>query len=66
MDKMKRKYADVAADFVKAIEEIAKKPDNLENLESYLSIHFAEWLSKYANTPEEMAAEIKSFATMDI
>ena len=30
----------------------------------YLSQHFAEWLTKYARTPEELTAEMKSFAEM--
>ena len=62
MDRMEK----AAADFVAAIEEIASKPQNLENLESYLSHHFPEWLRKYANTPDGIAAEMKEFASMDI
>lgn len=38
-----------AADFCAAIKEIASKPENLDNLESYLSAHFAAWLQKYAH-----------------
>ena len=55
-----------SADFVAAIKEIAGKPENLNNLESYLSHHFTEWLREYANTPDGMAAEMKEFASMDI
>lgn len=55
-----------AADFVAAVAEIARKPENLENLESYLSWHFSAWLAKYASTPEDMAAEMKEFARMEI
>lgn len=62
MDRMEK----AAADFVAAIKEIASKPQNLENLESYLSHHFPEWLRKYANTPDGIAAEMKEFASMDI
>lgn len=63
-----RPLADVekaAADFTAAIKEIASKPQNLENLESYLSRHFPEWLSKYANSPESIAAEMRDFAKME-
>ena len=63
-----RPLADVekaAADFTAAIKEIASKPQNLENLESYLSRHFPEWLSKYANDPESIAAEMRDFAEME-
>ena len=54
------------ADFVEAIKLIADKPDNLDNLESYLSRHFSEWVSKWANSPEGLAAEMKEFAEMEI
>lgn len=56
----------VAADFVGAIKLIATKPDNLDNLESYLSHHFPEWVSRWANSPEDLAAEMKEFARMEI
>jgi len=52
--------------FVDAIAELANKPDNLYNLESYLSMHFDKWIEKFANTPEGLAIEMKSFANMDI
>ena len=62
-----RKYEkQAAADFVEAIKLIATKPDNLDNLESYLSWHFSEWISKWANTPEDLAEEMKEFAEMEI
>ena len=62
-----RKYEKQAAtDFVEAIKLIAAKPDNLDNLESYLSRHFSEWISKWANSPASLAAEMKEFAEMEI
>ena len=61
----KEAQAKAAADFVNAIKTIANKPENLDNLESYLYYHFAEWLEKYANTPEDMAAEMREFAELD-
>ena len=60
------KHERTAAQFVNAIKTIAEKPDNLDNLESYLSHHFAEWLEKFANTPETITAEIRAFAEMEI
>lgn len=54
-----------AADFVNAIKTIVNKPENLDNFESYLSYHFAEWLEKFANTPEGIAAEMREFAEID-
>jgi truncated hemoglobin YjbI len=52
--------------FIEAIREIASKVDNLNNLESYLAHHFDKWIEKFANTPENIAAEMKSFAEMEI
>ena len=60
------KYDHTAAQFAAAIKTIAEKPDNLDNLEHYLSYHFAAWLEKFANTPETIAAELQAFAEMDI
>lgn len=62
----KAAQAKAAEDFVNAIKTIANKPENLDNLESYLSMHFPEWLGKYANTPDNMAAEMREFAEMEI
>ena len=61
-----KKYTIEAAQFCNAIRELASKPENLQNLESYLGYHFDKWLEKYASTPEDMAAEMSSFAHMDI
>lgn len=55
-----------AKTFINAIKTIAEKPENLDNLESYLSIHFSKWLEKYANTPEKIAGELKQFAEMEL
>lgn len=63
---MKRENQNAAEAFISAIKEIAEKPQNLQNLESYLSRHFKTWLEKFANTPDGMAAELKSFAEMEI
>lgn len=52
--------------FVNAIKEIASKPDNLDNLECYLSNHFDVWMEKYANNPVNLATELKCFAEMEI
>ena len=52
--------------FIEAIKIISEKPDNLDNLETYLSYHFTEWLEKFANTPGKLAGELKNFAEMEI
>ena len=59
-------YEEAAQTFCEAIKSLASKPANLDNLESYLSYCFAEWLSKYANSPENIAAEMRDFAKMEI
>lgn len=63
---MERKYRQDAKEFCEAVKTIAGKPENLENLEIYLSIHFPKWLDKFANTPENITAELKQFAEMDV
>lgn len=63
---MEELYEKEAAQFIEAIKTIASKPENLENLESYLSIHFASWIRKFASTPEDLAFEIQEFANMTI
>ena len=55
-----------AAIFVNAIKELASKPNNLDNLERYLSYHFGEWMKRYANNPYDLAYELKHFAEMEI
>ena len=61
-----RKYEEQAAQFCEAIRALANKPENLENLENYLSQHFSEWISKWANSPVSLAEEMKEFAEMEI
>ena len=63
---MERKYDKTAAQFCEAIKTLASKPENLENLEHYLSYHFAVWLEMYANTPETITCEMHEFANMII
>lgn len=57
---------DAAAVFVCAIKTIAAKPENLDNLQCYLTQHFAVWLDRWANTPEALAAEMRGFANMEL
>lgn len=61
-----RKYEEQATQFCEAIRTLANNTENLENLESYLSRHFSEWISKWANSPASLAAEMKEFAEMEI
>lgn len=56
----------IAHQFVEAIKTIAEKPENLDNLECYLSHHFDVWLEKWADTPEGLTYEMKAFAEMEI
>ena len=55
-----------AKQFCEALQAIAGKPQNLENLEHYLSSHFSEWLNKFAHTNEGITAELKQFAEMEV
>jgi hemerythrin len=61
-----KKHEQTAKKFIEAVKEIAQKEANLENLESYLGQHFAEWLKKWASTPEAITAELQEFAKMQI
>ena len=61
-----RKYEEQATQFCEAIRALANNAENLENLESYLSRHFSEWISKWANSPAGLVAEMKEFAEMEI
>jgi hypothetical protein len=66
MEKENKTYSIMADEFIKAIKTIVKKQKNLENLETYLTYHFPEWLEKYANTPGGIVSELKAFAEMEI
>ena len=61
-----KKYTIEAAKFCDAIRELANKPENLQNLESYLEYHFGAWLEKFASTPDSIAAEMSEFAQMEM
>lgn len=61
-----QKYTFEATQFCDAIRELASKPENLQNLESYLEWNFDKWLEKYANTPACICAEMSDFAQMEI
>lgn len=66
MEKEDKTYSIIAGEFIKAIKTIAKKPENLENFESYLTYHFPTWLEKFANTPGGIVDEFKRFADMEV
>ena len=57
--------AQAAETFIQAIKTLSEKPENLQNLECYLSRCFTEWLEKYANTPEGIANELKNFSEIE-
>ena len=61
-----KKYTSEAAQFCDSIRELANKPENLQNLESYLEYHFDKWLEKFASTPDSIAWEMSNFAQMEI
>lgn len=52
--------------FCDAVKKLAENPENLENLELYLSNHFETWLKKFAYDSANLAYELKMFAEMEI
>ena len=63
---MNAKHEKNASEFIQAIKTLAERPENLKNLECYLSFNFSEWLKKFANTPDKITAELKMFAEMEL
>ena len=57
-------YTKQAAMMCQAIKDMAKSDFALDNFESYLSHHFDSWMKKFANTPDDLAAELKDFASI--
>ena len=64
MENVNREYEKEAKIFVDAIKKLSENEDALFNFESYLSVHFGEWLKRFANIPEILAYETKSFSEM--
>lgn len=62
---MERQYAEEARQFCAAIKKLAANEAALDNFESYLSMHFDTWLTKFANTPENIVDELESFAKIN-
>jgi len=50
--------------FCDAIRTFTENPENIENLESYLSSNFTKWMKVWANSPEGIASELHTFANM--
>jgi regulator of RNase E activity RraB len=57
-------YEKEAKIFVDAIKKLGENENALFNFESYLSMHFGNWLERFANNPEALAYEMKSFSEM--
>lgn len=66
MEKNKREFEELAERFVEAIKRIATKEENLENLQSYLSMHFEIWIERFARTPLAIVCELEEFAKLEI
>ena len=56
----------LAHEFIEAIKAMAEKPDNMDNFECYLSMHFDVWMEKFAYDPENLTSEVRCFAEMEI
>lgn len=63
---MLKSWNEEAEQVREAIAALAEKNENLDNFIFYLSNHFGEWLTQYANTPESFVAELTEFAFMEI
>lgn len=61
----RKDYSKVASDFAAVIKELSIKPENLDNLESYLSRHFAVWMERHARTPEDLVEELQRFTNIE-
>ena len=59
---MDAKYENEAKLFCEAIQTLAENDYALQNLYHYLSYHFEKWIKEYANSPIEIAAELKMFS----
>ena len=55
-----------AKQFCDAMKKLAEKPENLENLQCYLSRHFDTWLKEYADQPKKIAYELECFSEMEM
>ena len=53
---------ELAALFIKALQELTADPVKLEVFKSYISRHFFSWYEKYAGDPYDMTYEIKRFS----
>lgn len=62
MENINENQEQLSAEFTTAIKELVSDDRALGNFECYLSYHFSEWLKKFANTPENITAEVKAFA----
>lgn len=59
---MERQYEEEARQFCAAIKKLAANEAALDNLESYLSMHFDTWLKQYADYPGGITYELERFA----
>jgi len=57
-------HEEEAKRFCAAIKKLAENPSSLDNMESYLSRHFAVWMKLYANCPENICGELENFASI--
>ena len=63
---MKTNNEILAEAFCKELRAFAEKPENIDNLESYLSYHFDTWFKKFVTSPENLIYEMQTFAQMEV
>lgn len=62
------KYAQIelAERFCKAIKALTENEYAIENMESYLAIHFPIWMEKWAHDPEGLTSELEHFSKITL
>lgn len=58
-------YEAEAKQFIEAIKALAEHPENLDNLKTYLTYHFANW-PHFSGTPSAIAADLQQFAELEV
>ena len=66
MKKNEREFEELAERFVETIKRISTKEENLNNLQHYLSRHFEQWLTRVANTPQDIVFELEQFEKIEL
>lgn len=61
---LEEKWKEEADRTTAAIQKLAENEEALENFNNYLSIHYGQWIEKYASDPGGLTDELERFADM--